>query len=152
MNQVYIVGNLGQDPTFGSTNSGAEYVKFSIAHNESYTSNGMQQEKTHWFNVTGWRGVVETMRGVCKGERVMVSGKLVYNKFVGSDGVQRTSVEITAFTVLPTPRPVKRQESAPVEEPVHLEEPTFEEKKPTPKRGKKATVPPTQEDDDEIRF
>jgi single-strand DNA-binding protein len=78
-------------------------VNFSIAVNRRFRdSSGQDQENTTWFRVTAWGRLAETMvnlneRGfLVKGKQVYIEGRIEQREFTGSDGQQRTSLEVTA--------------------------------------------------------
>jgi single-strand DNA-binding protein len=121
--KVVIIGNLGQDPEMRYTPSGTAVTNFSVATTsriskqtnpecpdgwkESY--NGNSWELTTWFRVTAWRQLAELCNQyLAKGRTVYVEGELNGTAvngsrnprvWTGSDGVPRSSFEITARTV-----------------------------------------------------
>jgi len=52
LNQVMIIGNLGQDPEIRYTPSGLPVVNFSLATDESYLDkDGKHQERVTWHRI-----------------------------------------------------------------------------------------------------
>jgi single-strand DNA-binding protein len=103
MTQVNLIGNLGRDPETRFTPSGSMNVSFSIATNRRWTdSNGQQQENTTWFRVTAWGNLADTMNKLVeqgylnKGKSVFVTGRLEAREWTDRNGVNRTSLEVTA--------------------------------------------------------
>jgi len=121
--KVVIIGNLGRDPEMRYTPSGTAVTNFSVATStrisketnpecpdgwkESYS--GTSWELTTWFRVTAWRQLAEMCNQyLAKGRTVYVEGELNGTAengsrsprvWTGSDGVPRSSFEITARTV-----------------------------------------------------
>ncbi|RLA96355.1 MAG: single-stranded DNA-binding protein, partial [Deltaproteobacteria bacterium] len=78
MNQVSIIGRLGQDPELRYTPSGKAVARMSVAVNERYGEN----EKTYWFPVICWNGLGETVsQYLHKGSKVAVSGRLTTRSY-----------------------------------------------------------------------
>jgi single-strand DNA-binding protein len=99
---VTIIGNLGRDPETRYTSGGRMNVSFSIATNRRWTDqNGQQQEKTNWFNVTAWGKQAETLDNLAqqgivrKGTQLYVSGRIDQREYVGNDGQNRSSMDVT---------------------------------------------------------
>ncbi len=100
--QITIIGNLGRDPEMRYTPSGVPVTSFSVAVNESWTSeDGQRQDKTIWFNVSAWRRQAEICNQyLTKGRRVLVVGRL-QEPYIYTDqnGNPRASLQITAQEV-----------------------------------------------------
>jgi single-strand DNA-binding protein len=78
-------------------------VSFSVATNRRWTdSNGQQQENTTWFRVTAWGNLADSVNKLAeqgylnKGKSVFVSGRLESREWTDRNGVNRTSLEVTA--------------------------------------------------------
>src|SRR6476469_7875277 len=85
---IILIGNLGRDPETRYTPSGTMNVRFSMAVSRRFRdSQGQDQEKTNWFNVTAWGKLAETLDGltqrgfVAKGRQVYVEGRLDLNEY-----------------------------------------------------------------------
>lgn len=104
--KAIVIGNLGRDPETGYTPSGTMNVKFSIAASRRFRdSQGQDQERTTWFNVTCWGKLAETVDGLAqrgfigKGRQVYVEGRLESREYQGQDGQTRTSLDLNATEV-----------------------------------------------------
>lgn len=100
--QIILVGNLGRDPEMRYTPTGVPVTTFSVAVSRSWTDqNGTRQEKTHWFRVTAWRKLAETVsQYATKGSRVLVVGEVEEPRiWTDREGQARTSLEVTAQNV-----------------------------------------------------
>jgi single-strand DNA-binding protein len=107
LNQILLIGNVGQDPEMRYTPSGAAVTNFSLAVNHrSSRRDGDVQQETEWFRVSAWDRLAETVNQyVVKGSKVFVDGRFRSRQYVGSDGQTRTSNEVIAFRVLFLDRP-----------------------------------------------
>ena len=104
---IILAGNLGRDPEMRYTQSGQAVTNFSVAVNDSYTSNtGERVERTLWFRVTTWGKLAETCNNYLKkGRKVLVEGRMVADPSTGgpkiweSESGPRTSFEINGNVV-----------------------------------------------------
>lgn len=71
---VEIIGNLGGDATIKDFN-GQKFIAFSVAHTESFTSQGQKQERTTWVSCLK-HGESAVLNYLKKGTRVFVRGEL----------------------------------------------------------------------------
>ena len=64
LNEVRLIGNLGQDPERRTTTSGDTVVTMSVATNERWKDKeGQQQERTEWHKVVVFGQQAETCAG-----------------------------------------------------------------------------------------
>lgn len=117
MNKIFLIGNLTRDPELAQTNSGVAVCNFSIAVNRRM---GQGEQQTDFFGCTAWRGLAETVAKYCKkGNKVAVLGSLSIQKYEGSDGVQKTKVNVNVDDIeFLTP---KSSADAPAQRKPHLE-------------------------------
>lgn len=101
VNQVILIGNLGQDPDFRTLDNGTAVCRLSVATNESYKDkSGEWQNLTEWHNVIAWRDLAERIADrLHKGNKVYVAGKIGYRKYQDKDGVERYATDIVANAV-----------------------------------------------------
>jgi single-strand DNA-binding protein len=101
--KVMIIGNLGADPEMRYTPSGRPVTQFNVAVNQSTKNQQTNEwiEETDWFRVSIWgdraERAAETFR---KGNKVFVEGRFKTREFEGRDGQKRTSLEITADSLV----------------------------------------------------
>ena len=84
------------------TPSGSMVVNFSLAVN-SYRngSDGEQIQETEWFRIACWNKTAESVNQFLqKGQKCFVEGRFRSSSYVGNDGTQRQSNEVTAFRVI----------------------------------------------------
>jgi single-strand DNA-binding protein len=100
LNSVVISGRVTADSVLSYTESGAAYLRFSIASNRNYRDkSGEWKEETTFVNVTLWGNQAERLsERIKKGVPVLVEGRLSsYTR--EADGFKRTEVRINAFRV-----------------------------------------------------
>lgn len=95
MNQITLLGRLGQDPetrTVGSTT----VTNFSLATSETWKDkSGQKQERTEWHRCQIWGPRGEAFaRFHAKGDLALVCGSMHYRNWEDSDGNKRTSAEV----------------------------------------------------------
>lgn len=101
--KVMIIGNLGSDPEMRYTPTNRAVTQFNVAVNQSTKNQqtGEWVEETDWFRVSVWGDRAERMaEQLRKGNRVFVEGRFKTREFEGRDGQKRTSLEITADSVV----------------------------------------------------
>ena len=101
--KAMIIGNLGSDPEMRYTPTNRAVTQFNVAVNQSTKNQqtGEWVEETDWFRVSIWgdraERAAETFR---KGNRVFVEGRFKTREIEGRDGQKRTSLEITADSLV----------------------------------------------------
>src|SRR5258708_11291652 len=101
--KAMIIGILGADPEMRYTPNGRPVTQFNVAVNQSTKNQqtGEWVEATDWFRVSVWgdraERAAETLR---KGNKVFVERRFKTREFEGPDGQKRTSLEITADSVV----------------------------------------------------
>ena len=72
-------------------------ARFSVATNYTYQDrDGVQVVDTSWHNCVAWSTSVpkKTMGLIQKGSKVHLFGRIRYQKYMGVDGIDRTSTDI----------------------------------------------------------
>ena len=94
LNQVNLIGNVGQDPELRDVN-GSAVVNLSLATTERYKDkSGQPQESTQWHRVSFWGRPAEIIAEyVHKGSKLYVGGSLEYRRYE-KDGVEMTAANI----------------------------------------------------------
>jgi len=101
LKKIFIIGNLGSDPTMRYTQDGTPVTSFNVAVSERRRGPGQapdapREEVTTWFRVSAWRNQAEIANNLLrKGTSVFVSGDLRTSEFIGQDGKPRFMLEIT---------------------------------------------------------
>jgi single-strand DNA-binding protein len=113
--KVMIIGNLGSDPEMRYTPSNRAVTQFNVAVNQSTKNQqtGEWVEETDWFRVSVWGDRAERMaESLRKGNKVFVEGRFKTREFEGRDGQKRTSLEITADSIVNLERRVRDEEGS----------------------------------------
>lgn len=98
LNQVQLIGNVGQDPEIKTLPNGSKVAKFTIATSESWKdkSTGQRNEKTEWHNIVIWGegliGIVSSY--VKKGTKIFIRGKLQTRSWENADGAKHYMTEV----------------------------------------------------------
>lgn len=98
INKVILVGNLGDDPETKYSQGGMAVTKARLATTSvRKDKDGNVQESTQWHRVTFF-GKLGEIAGeyLRKGSQVYVEGSIRYDKYTGSDGVEKYSTDIIA--------------------------------------------------------
>lgn len=101
VNQVIVLGNLGQDPELRYTQSQEPVATMSIATSEEWTDkNGEKKENTEWHRVVVWGKQAENCaKYLAKGHKAFVQGRLQTRSWDDKDGIKRYTTEIVAQRV-----------------------------------------------------
>lgn len=98
MNKIFIMGRLTADPELSSTASGISVCKFNVAVPRPKRKDAEQE--TDFFTVQAWRGTADFVsKYFSKGKKILVTGVLRNNNFVGRDNVKRYENIIIAENV-----------------------------------------------------
>ncbi|MFA7656523.1 single-stranded DNA-binding protein [Acidithiobacillus thiooxidans] len=98
INQVSLLGHVGQDPDLRRTTSGANVANIRIATSQIYKDQaGNRNEHTEWHQVTAWGRLAEVIgEYVHKGDQIHVSGFLHTQRWTNAQGVERFSIKVVA--------------------------------------------------------
>ena len=104
LNNVFLIGNLGQDPEARFTPQGTAVCNLSIATNESWKDqSGEMQDRTEWHRVVMYGRMAETATEYMKkGQMVYVEGRLNTREWEDQNQIKRRTTEIRCdnFTML----------------------------------------------------
>ncbi|MCF6168809.1 single-stranded DNA-binding protein [Lutibacter sp.] len=101
-NKVQLIGNVGQEPTITTLESGKKVARLSLATNENYkNSNGEKQTDTNWHSIVAWGKTAEIIeRYVAKGKEIAIAGKLTSRSYETKEGEKRYITEVVASEIL----------------------------------------------------
>jgi single-strand DNA-binding protein len=114
---VWITGNLTKDPELKPTNAGTMLVRFSVATNKRVRdkdtgewSNG----PASFWDCVAWADLAEQIAesDLRKGSAVLLYGEEEQQRYTGSDGQERTGVQITVRSIGPDLSKAKRKTQA----------------------------------------
>jgi single-strand DNA-binding protein len=96
LNQVQLIGFVGQDPELKYTSSGIAVATFSMATNEAWKDqDGNAKEKTEWHNIVAWRKLAEVIgEYIKKGSKVYIQGKLTHRSYDDKNDIKRYTTEV----------------------------------------------------------
>ena len=97
LNEVKLIGNLGQDPEVRAMPNGNAVANITLATSESWKDRetGQQQERTEWHRVVFFGKLAEIVgQYLHKGSKVYVQGALRTRKWQDQSGQDRYSTEI----------------------------------------------------------
>jgi single-strand DNA-binding protein len=94
MNNINLIGRVGQTPELKTAKSGTSFINFSIATNDGFG----EKKKTNWHNCTAFGKTAEIIdKYVNKGDEIGVSGSIDYNE---NDGKRYTTVLVNSITLI----------------------------------------------------
>lgn len=101
VNQVQLIGNVGNSIESRTLESGVKIGSFSIAVNDNFTDKqGQPQSRTNWFRVMLYGKVLEAVENqVKKGSRVMVIGELRQREYLDKEQRKVSTIEVTASVI-----------------------------------------------------
>jgi single-strand DNA-binding protein len=98
VNKVILIGNLGRDPEFRSTQDGQRIATFSLATSENWRdkSSGERRERTEWHRIVVFNErLVEVIeKYVKKGSKLYLEGSLQTRKWTDQGGQERYTTEV----------------------------------------------------------
>lgn len=99
--QTIIIGNVGRDAEWKTTQNGEGFTTFSVAVSEQWTDrNGTKRERTNWYRVTAWGKLAEICQQyVSKGKSLMVIGNVTASAYLNKAGEAQASLELRADRV-----------------------------------------------------
>lgn len=96
MNNVSLIGRLGQHPELRVTTSGKKVATFSIAVENRFRSD----DSPDWVQIQVWGKTAEVVaEHKNKGDQVAITGRLTSSQWVDDDGTNRSRLFVTAETV-----------------------------------------------------
>ena len=101
MNQVVIIGHVGNEPELKMLDETKKVVNFSIATNDKWTDkSGNKQEKTEWHKIVCWGGLASNCYDYLKkGSLVAIEGKIQTRSYDNKEGEKVYITEIKASNV-----------------------------------------------------
>ena len=117
-NIVAITGNIGRAPALNFTANGTAAWGFSLAYTPSRKTDAGWEDTgpTLWFDVTVWGedavDLADRYNGIEKG-RATVVGRIGSRSWTNKEGVEQTSMTITAEAITIHPRKDQRQAPQP---------------------------------------
>lgn len=102
LNDVKLIGYVGQDPEIRATGNGTAVANFSLSTSEVWTDreSNERKERTEWHRLVAFGRVAEIVRDyVSKGSPLYVGGSLRTRQWEDKDGNKRYTTEINVTDV-----------------------------------------------------
>lgn len=98
VNSVHLIGNLGNDPETKYTQGGMAVTRISLATTSvRKDKEGNAVESTQWHRVVFFGKLAEIAgEYLKKGSTAYIQGSIKYDKYTGSDGVEKYTTDIIA--------------------------------------------------------
>jgi single-strand DNA-binding protein len=111
LNQVQLIGNLGNEPEMRFTPTGKAVTSFSLATSRKYKGeNGDLVEETTWHNIVTWEKLAETCnKSLHKGAPVYVGGRINNRSWLDDAGDKHYRTEIIGNQVIFLAKPQNGQ-------------------------------------------
>lgn len=96
LNKVSLIGNTGNDVDLKYTQGGMAFGRVGLATTfEWKDKDGNKQSKTEWHRLV-FRGKLAEIAAqyVKKGHQIYIEGRISYDKFTGTDGVEKYTTDI----------------------------------------------------------
>lgn len=119
INSVFVTGNLTRDVEIKQTNSGTSVAELGIAVNTSVKKDGAWESKPNYFQVVCWGKQAELCNEyLSKGSKVIIAGRLEWQKWENKEGQTNSRVIIVAEQVeFGSPKQGQKNETPPDSEP-----------------------------------
>jgi len=92
MNQVQLIGHVGQNPVQKQIGEKSRVVEFSLAVNKRRGDN----QETQWFQVEAWNGTGDIlMQYVTTGKELYISGALEIDAYINKEGKPVAVAKVT---------------------------------------------------------
>ncbi|MGQ0842802.1 MAG: single-stranded DNA-binding protein [Sporichthyaceae bacterium] len=104
---ITIAGNCGDEPQLRFTTDGKATTRLRVAVTERFqnATGSWLDGPTSWHTVLAWGPLAEQVaETVCKGDRVLVCGRLAQREWTAEGGERRSAWEITAEDIGPSLR------------------------------------------------
>jgi single-strand DNA-binding protein len=107
-NAITVIGNLTKDPDLRYTQGGVAVASLSVAVNRRMRNSDTgdwEDRLDGYFDISIWRDHAENVaESLHKGDRVLVTGRLIKRSYTDREGQERWVTEIEADEVCPSLR------------------------------------------------
>lgn len=96
---ISILGNAGRDASLRYSEKGTPVASFPIASNSFKNSAEGRVQVVHWFDVTAFGKMAETLaEHVKKGTSLLIHGRLSFKPWTTNEGDPRSGAEVSLFS------------------------------------------------------
>lgn len=100
VNQVTIVGHVGDTPELKFSQEGMPYCRFSVAVNEEWKTNGEKRSRVTWFPCVTFNGQSEVCANFLdRGRLVGIQGRIQTREYEDRNGVRHQVMQVIADKV-----------------------------------------------------
>ena len=94
LNEIKLIGFVGQDAELKSSQSNKELVRFDVATKVSWKNrdSGEYDSRAEWHRIVVWGNLMNFAQTLKKGEHVYVSGELRYREYEKALGEAKNTV------------------------------------------------------------
>jgi single-strand DNA-binding protein len=97
INNVTLLGHLGQDPELKYTQGGKAYCTASLATQRKWKEGDeWKQSPAAWHRIVAWQTLAETLANAHKGDLVLLLGELSQRSWENREGVKQHVTEVVA--------------------------------------------------------
>lgn len=108
VNEITIIGNVGQDPKIIPTKNGKEMATFSVATTRQWKDNdGNLQKDTQWHRCIAFDGLSGIVKSyVTKGKPLYIKGEMRYGEYQNEEGnmVKTADIRVNDLVLLGGPK------------------------------------------------
>lgn len=117
VNEITILGNVGQDPKIISTKNGAEMATFSVATTRQWKNDsGELQKETQWHRCVVFDNLTKVVKEyVTKGKPLYIKGEMRYGEYQNDEGntVKTADIRVRDLVLLGSKTEASHEEEAP---------------------------------------
>jgi single-strand DNA-binding protein len=100
VNQITIVGHVGDTPSLQFSQEGTPYCRFSVAVNEEWKANGEKKSRVTWFPCVTFNAKSEICANFLdRGRLVGIQGRVQTREYEDRNGVRRQVMQVIADKV-----------------------------------------------------
>ena len=112
LNQVQLIGRLGQSPSISRKDNKKPIASFSLATEESWkNAEGQWETHTEWHRIVAYNGLVDIIeKHITKGQPIYLQGRMRSREWQDAEGLQRRITEVIATEVKLLPRASKNSD------------------------------------------
>ena len=117
INNVTLLGHLGQDPELKFTSNGTAVCSASIATQKKWKEGDeWKQSPPAWHRIVAWKWLAETLGKAHQGDLVLILGELSQRSWESREGVKQHVTEVVARMLVVIGKEQKESTEGPREE------------------------------------
>ena len=102
LNEIKLIGFVGQDAELKSPQNSKEFVRSVVATKASWKNreSGEYESRTEWHRIVVWGGLIKFAQALKKGEHVYISGELRYREYDKEVGKGKDTLKMFEMPVV----------------------------------------------------